>query len=40
MGYCEQIQLAVRAGIERGAFGLQFQRANRSATLPLGLSGL
>ena len=40
MGYYEQIQLSVRAGIERRASGLQFQRPNRIATLPLGLSGL
>ena len=30
----EQIQLAVRAGLELGASGLQVQRFNRSATLP------
>ena len=30
----EQIQLALRAGLELGAFGLQVQRFNRSATLP------
>ena len=30
----EQIQLAVKAGIEPRVFGLQVQRTNRSATLP------
>ena len=33
--YREQIQLAVRAGLELGASELQVPRANRSATLPL-----
>ena len=33
--YREQIQLAVRAGLELGASELQVQRSNRSATLPL-----
>ena len=31
--YWEQIQLAVRAGLELGASELQVQRSNRSATL-------
>ena len=31
----EQIQLAVRAGLELGASELQVQRSNHSATLPL-----
>ena len=31
----EQIQLVVRAGLEIGASGLQFQLSNRSAILPL-----
>ena len=30
----EQIQLAVRAGLELGASELQVQRSNHSATLP------
>ena len=30
----EQIQLAVRVGLELRASGLQVQRSNRSATLP------
>ena len=33
-GYQEQIQLAVRAGLELGASELQVQRSSRSATLP------
>ena len=33
-GYSEQIQLAVRAGLELGASESQVQRCNRSATLP------
>ena len=33
--YRQQIQLAVRAGRQLGASGLQVQRSNRSATLPL-----
>ena len=32
--YREQIQLAVRAGLELGASKLQVQRSNHSATLP------
>ena len=32
--YCEEIQLAVRAGLELGASQLQVQRSNRSATRP------
>ena len=32
--YREQIQLAVRAGLEQGASELQVQRSNQSATLP------
>ena len=32
--YREQIQLAVRAGLELGAYELKVQRSNRSATLP------
>ena len=32
--YCEQIQLAVGAGLKLGASELQVQRSNRSATLP------
>ena len=31
----EQIQLVVRAGLETGASGLQFQLSNRSVILPL-----
>ena len=34
LDYREQIQLAFRAGLEFGASELQFQRPNRSATLP------
>ena len=33
--YREQILLAVRVGLELGAYELQVQRTNRSATLPL-----
>ena len=32
--YQEQIQLAVRVGLELGVSGLQVQRSNHSATLP------
>ena len=36
--YREQIQLAVRAGLELGASELQVQRSNQSATLPSNLN--
>ena len=36
--YREQIQLAVRAGLELGAPELQVQRSNHSATLPPNLN--
>ena len=36
--YREQIQIAVRAGLELGASELQVQRSNHSATLPPNLN--
>ena len=36
--YREQIQLAVRVGLELGASELQVQRSNHSATLPPNLN--
>ena len=34
LSVAEQIQLAVKAGLELGACGIQVQRSNRSAALP------